>query len=167
MKKYLVELVELPELYFMPNDLLEGMTLAVATHEMKPCHASSSDLEIYKLYDTDDNAFLGTCYTLKVGELFYANVQGSDKILCFNKHTFKMEKSDELWLPLDVYEDNVPFLVCKFEKFSDGYSIYPLSIKKAMKPKHTEISDIHVFDKKLSVLDALEYYEKNIRKQKP
>ena len=164
MKKYLVELIQLPGLYFMPNDLLEGMTLAVATHEMKPCHASSSDLEIYKLYDTEDGIFIGTCYTLKVGELFYANVQGSDKILCFNKHTFKMEKSDELWLPLDVNEDNIPFLVFKFEKLSDGYSIYPMSIKKATRPEYAEISDIHVFDKKISVLDAVEFYEKNIRK---
>ncbi len=154
-------LVELPHLVFMPNDLLEGLTLAVAYDKCEPCHASAKDLEVYKLYDTDDNAFLGTCFVLKVGEDFYSNIQGTPQIICFSKDTFKMVKSNELWIPLETKEEDVTFLVCKFEQLCDGYNIYPMSIKKAIKPLLNETTDIHVFDKKFSVMDALEFYEKN------
>ena len=160
-KKHFKIHVALPHLVFMPNDLLEGITLAVAYDKKKPCHASGSDLEVYKLYDVEDKSFLGTCYALKIDDIFYANIQGTEHIISFNQKTINMVKSDELWLPLETKEKDVTFLVCKYEKLSDGYNIYPMSIKKAIKPMLTEISDLHVFEKKMSVMEALEYYEKN------
>ena len=152
--------VELPFLVFTPNDLMEGLMMAVAMEKCEPVYASSNDLKIYKLYD-DNNCFWGTCYALKVDDVFYANIQGTTQIISFDENTFKLIKTDELWLPIEVKNEDIMFVVCKFEQLENGYMIYPLSIKKAIKPNLTDVCDVHTFNERISVIDAMKYYKEN------
>jgi hypothetical protein len=161
-KKNIRTHIKLPALYFSPNDVIGDIMVAVATDTCKGCHASTSDLEIYKLYDVDDNSFWGTCYALKIDDVFYGNIQGSNLIISFDENVFKLVKTDELWLPIEIRDDDIIFIVCKYEKHEDGFCICPIAIKKANKPLLLTSSDIHVFNDKISVMEAIEYFEKNL-----
>ena len=94
-------LLTLPYVYVYPDELLEGLCIAISCDSLKFVSLSTNDINLYSLH-RKDNSFIASCYAVKYGDLYYGNIIGSKDIFSFLPDDFIIKQTSELLAPLKI-----------------------------------------------------------------
>ena len=152
-------ILTLPYVYVYPYELREGFCLAISCDTLKAAYLSVEDIKLYSLYK-DENTFVGSCYAVKFGDMYYGNIVGTKEVFSFLPTDFNMKQTSELLAPLKIDKDAVYSLVCVLNKEADD--LEAKLIKKVYKNNSQEEEILYTFADEVYFDEALNIAEKQL-----
>ena len=150
-------ILRLPYLAVHPNDLLQSLCMAVVMDTYEPYSASANEIQLYELHEKDDEkSFLGSCWALRIGNEYYANIVGSDAVFAFERGDFLLKRTDRIWVPIEKHNDVAYALICRFEHATAN--IIPLYFNKVYWREMLNTDVIKSYDGTTSFEEAMKEY---------
>lgn len=145
-------ILELPQMYIYPNDLLEPFALAISCDSIKPVSLNINSIELYELKQ-QDGTFVGSCYVVKQENMYFGYIVGRKHIFSFSKNYFLMKKTSELWVPFKTDEDMIYSLICKY--CGDEQNIIAICLVQTDKSSFENQTVLRSFSSDTDFFDAL------------
>ena len=145
-------ILELPQMYIYPSDLLEPFALAISCDSIKPVSLNINSIELYELKQ-QDGTFVGSCYVVKQENMYFGYIIGRKHIFSFSKNYFLMKKTSELWVPFKTDEDMIYSLICKY--CDDDQNIIAICLVQTDKSSFENQTVLRSFSSDTDFFDAL------------
>lgn len=136
---------------YSPDDLTEGLGIAIAYHTLDQAILSSNQIWLYNLYSLEDNSFLGSFYGIKQNDLYYGSIVGRTESFSCPKNAFRFEETDKLPVPLKHDKGSLYVLMCRHDRKTDGLTA---SYLKRTDQNNGSETLLHKFDNKISFAEA-------------
>lgn len=131
------------------SDILQS---AIAAEEKSAVTVMTADIRLYKMFRLEDNLFLGSLYAVNRNGLFYGTVIGSSNVFSCSENAFRLENSNEIYLPFNCAEEFKFATVFAWNKNSGD--IQPVSFVKINQADGNE-TVLHAFSENTSYFDAI------------
>lgn len=137
-----------------PVDFLEELMFAIANQEKKTVSALSTNVKLYNMFDIDTGEFIGSFYALLKNGIYYGNIVGNKEIIACKPQSFRLEETNELFVPCRIILDNIYALICDYH--AESGTLKPLRFIETDKQKKDR-ETIHEFKNGEDIEYALQY----------